>query len=181
MLHIQAIKDAEPHSMGLPHILTTLLTPTLTGGGGGGGLGSPTFFIAPGGRGGGGRGAAYYAGVPSVAGTPNTGGGGGGGTDGGADQTINDPFFTGESGGTGVVLIRYPLGDHSSEWRMQQLLCLCMPCSMGVASLRRARNVMIGRDGAAPNTIHDAMPCSFALQLLHPPCQRCVSGYLFSL
>jgi hypothetical protein len=67
------------------------------GGGGGGGDGSN---VSVGGNGGGGAGA-YSATSASVAGGTNTGGGGGGGS--------NEPIYiNGASGGSGIVIIKYP-------------------------------------------------------------------------
>ena len=74
-------------------------------GGGGGGYG--TFFIpgqARGGAGGNGGGGAGQTGdAPGVSGTPNTGGGAGGGYSGDANQN--------NTGGSGVVILRYTSGS----------------------------------------------------------------------
>lgn len=72
-------------------------------GGGGGGGGQNTTAGGAGGLGGGGRGAANYTSgaYESEAGTANTGGGSGGGA---AGNAPNSP----KSGGSGLVIIRYP-------------------------------------------------------------------------
>mmetsp|Transcript_9131 Transcript_9131/g.41532 ORF Transcript_9131/g.41532 Transcript_9131/m.41532 type:complete len:289 (+) Transcript_9131:2243-3109(+) len=67
-------------------------------GGGGGGCGSPGNG-GQGGKGGGGDGCADSSGSPPTSGAANTGGGGGGGS----GETVKD----GESGGSGVVILRY--------------------------------------------------------------------------
>ncbi len=71
--------------------------------GGGGGHSGRMPILSIGGLGGGGRGGRYAEGNGSAAlsGTPNTGGGGGGAW-GGGSETIGD-------GGSGIVLIRYPI------------------------------------------------------------------------
>ena len=70
----------------------------------GGGGGGPRLFIgsSPGGLGGGGNGGA------ATAGAPNTGGGGGGGQPG-----------PGKPGGSGIVILRYPIGPVDTEARMR--------------------------------------------------------------
>ena len=68
-------------------------------GGGGGGI-SPGTYFADGGAGGGGRGASGDASTNAVAGTANTGGGGGGGGGSGS---------RGQAGGSGLIIVRYPL------------------------------------------------------------------------
>jgi hypothetical protein len=70
-------------------------------GGGGGSQGFGT--LTNGGVGGGGNGATDTVGSYASAGTPNTGGGGGGGS-----HPSTDINFAGKSGGSGVVIIRYP-------------------------------------------------------------------------
>lgn len=70
-------------------------------GGGGGGMGKGGGDVAPGGQGGGGDGANES--LDAVAGTANTGGGGGGGKD------ISTSVRFGANGGSGVVIIRYPI------------------------------------------------------------------------
>lgn len=70
------------------------------GGGGGSGSSNPTSGVGgAGGGGNGGRGEAPWP--PGTAGTTNTGGGGGGGHAG---------FTVGMAGGSGIVIIRYPIG-----------------------------------------------------------------------
>ena len=73
---------------------------TYAGGGGGSVYASSSGSWGVGGAGGGGRGGHYNDGVNGVSGTANTGGGGGGG---GANAG-NSP-----SGGSGIVIIRYPI------------------------------------------------------------------------
>jgi hypothetical protein len=65
--------------------------------------------LSIGGLGGGGRGGRYQEGngTAALSGTPNTGGGGGGAWGGTAQEAIGD-------GGSGVVLIRYPIAVAAS-------------------------------------------------------------------
>ena len=85
-----------PGGVGLQSSITGTSTYYAGGGSGGGDVGSTA---VPGGLGGGGAGAVRN-GANAVSGTPNTGGGGGG-----AGQ-INQQ--TGASGGSGIVILRYP-------------------------------------------------------------------------
>jgi hypothetical protein len=89
---------------------STWLSPTglgvsgfIAGGGGGGAGGAITGFFGTAGSGGGGRGAT--GGTASDAGTANTGGGGGGN---GYSSTYGGAFASG-AGGSGLVIIRYPM------------------------------------------------------------------------
>jgi hypothetical protein len=81
-------------------------TNTYYAGGGGGGGGGPSYNAnttnAIGGLGGGGRGGPT-ANSNGVAGSPNTGGGGGG-----AHTYQNSTYYSG-AGGSGIVIIRYPI------------------------------------------------------------------------
>ena len=74
-------------------------------GGGGGGHSGSLGTTAIGGRGGGGRGGRHAggSGLAGLNGTANTGGGGGGAWGGNATEAIGD-------GGSGIILIRYPIG-----------------------------------------------------------------------
>jgi hypothetical protein len=83
--------------------ISSLITGTINfyAGGGGGGRHANFNKIASGGLGGGGRGGGQSSDRIAVAGTPNTGAGGGGGND-------YDPSV-GAAGGSGIVIIRYPL------------------------------------------------------------------------
>jgi len=74
------------------------------GGGGGGGEVNGS-FVGAGGIGGGGSGAINAAGTN---GTANTGGGGGGGS-------YDGSYYNGGSGGSGVVIIRYPTTQFTSQ------------------------------------------------------------------
>lgn len=71
---------------------------------GGGGGGSYNAAAGAGGAGGGGRGASPSTTLPSVDGTTNTGSGGGGGS-----RLSNNPAYVGGNGGSGIVIIRYPM------------------------------------------------------------------------
>jgi hypothetical protein len=77
--------------------------------GGGGGHSGRMTVLSIGGLGGGGRGGRYQEGngTAALSGTPNTGGGGGGAWGGSAQEAIGD-------GGSGVVLIRYPIAVAAS-------------------------------------------------------------------
>ena len=81
-------------------------------GGGGGGVDTRGTGdnVGLGGLGGGGSGGSrspsYGGNIFPLAGTPNTGGGGGGG---GLDPINGDPAFYGQAGGSGIVIVRYPL------------------------------------------------------------------------
>jgi len=72
------------------------------GGGGHAGVGSPLSVGGQGGGGGGGRGSSEANRAPAQNGAPNTGGGGGGAWGGTAETQIG-------AGGTGIVVIRYPI------------------------------------------------------------------------
>lgn len=85
-----------PGGVGLQSSITGTFTYYAGGGSGGGDTNSTA---VPGGLGGGGAGAVRN-GVNAVSGTPNTGGGGGGAGE------INQQ--TGASGGSGIVILRYP-------------------------------------------------------------------------
>lgn len=85
--------------VGLAHDISGVLT--YYAGGGGGGARSGSAAAAPGGTGGGGGGSIANPGTNAV---PHTGGGGGGG---GYDGT----YWSGGSGGSGIVIVRYVLGD----------------------------------------------------------------------
>lgn len=78
-------------------------------GGGGGGGGSGDEYIAYGGKGGGGNGNSGST-DDSTAGINNTGGGGGGG---GFNDSVN---YNGKNGGSGIVLIRYPISEISNNF-----------------------------------------------------------------
>lgn len=69
-------------------------------GGGGGGINTGSSATSTGGTGGGGNGASNVAPYAAVSGTANTGGGGGGATN--ANPTAGN-------GGSGIVIIRYPI------------------------------------------------------------------------
>lgn len=101
--------DAGIATRGGNGIYSTISGSNVAYGGGGGGWGrAPSPLggtgLEPGGIGGGGAGATNLGNIPAVNGNVNTGGGGGGGLNG---ETPGP--YAGADGGSGIVIIRYPL------------------------------------------------------------------------
>ena len=87
---------------GAAGLASSITGSSVTRGGGGGGGSYSNSGPGAGGAGGGGLGG-RYSNVPGVAGTANTGGGGGGG-----QGNFNGGWSVGGTGGSGVVILRYP-------------------------------------------------------------------------
>lgn len=101
--------DAGSGTRGGNGVYSTISGSNVAYGGGGGGWGRAPgplggAGLEPGGIGGGGAGATNLGNIPAVNGNVNTGGGGGGGF----NQETPGPY-AGADGGSGIVIIRYPL------------------------------------------------------------------------